>query len=467
MIEVKASLSSSPTTYRKFSVPLNKEERDALMVISEGGADHHAHGYEALTMAVNRLFFKNESQTQIAWLPMYMDDEGDWIAMSSQEEFEEAAKNAAPGKPLKVSIRRVKSEASPAAVVDSTVLEKGKQVVKDDAENIPEPAAAKVVETNEVAKVPVTPPEYVPTSGEQSHQSVPPEEAVQDDTLPPKYNPNPNQPPATDTKTQSVAAHLGINDFHYRRLIIQTAITAGIRSLFESPNATGPSNLDYAMNEILYGRTLLFSAIEEALKSTRQSFQSQRGNFDEPEASTSGSNQSGPEPNSNEDSAYAREWRRRHAAAIEALQNAVRKAASTAQNVADAAMTSGIADSIRAFARDIQSSVNTLRRQASNLGSKVVGSSGSSSSASGSNSGNGASSGGSGNGHGINVPKEVGKAFKVACTVVGMVVVGVGHALNEIGNHMMKEDSAPGSVVVEDPFSGVPVDLTGRDDVDG
>ncbi|KAJ3332651.1 hypothetical protein HDU76_013537 [Blyttiomyces sp. JEL0837] len=117
MIDVKASLASSPTIYRKFRVPSNKEERDALITKS-GGFHQHSYGFEAFTLAVNRLFFKNETQTHIPWLPMYTDEDGDYIVMSSQEEFEEAVRNTPPGKPLKVSICR-DFEASNRSLVSS------------------------------------------------------------------------------------------------------------------------------------------------------------------------------------------------------------------------------------------------------------------------------------------------------------------------------------------------------------
>ena len=92
--------------FRRFSIPaVDLEEKTALMSISEGGAcgDQCLFGYAALCATLGHLYsIPSPSKTSMSLF--YLDDENDWIAMSSQDEFMEAVRCSAARKAMRVRV---------------------------------------------------------------------------------------------------------------------------------------------------------------------------------------------------------------------------------------------------------------------------------------------------------------------------------------------------------------------------
>jgi hypothetical protein len=247
------------------------------------------------------------------------------------------------------------------------------------------------------------------------------------------------------------------------RLIIQTALTEGIRSLFD--NHDEPNGLDYAINEILYGRTILLTAIEDALGVGNEA--GARHNISSSSSSSSASlDTEDPLPEN------ANEWTERHRAAIDSLREGLRSTANAATN-----LSSRVVQSLRGFARDLQLSWNA-----------------SSSEPMGTSSTNGEETNSSqerdseqryrflrnpryGNPNGTHnygrqeplltpetmdhIQRDLGRSVKFALEVVGLVATGLTHVLVEVGSRVATAATSgsngqhSGAMREEDPFSGV------------
>ncbi|KAI8850949.1 hypothetical protein BC829DRAFT_137365 [Chytridium lagenaria] len=245
-IEVKAALSTSPEHLRKFGVSATKEDAEALMVISEGGVGE-SYGYECLRWNVGRVFGEGE------WVVFYKDDEGDWIGMSSQEEFLEGVRCKGTGA-LRVMVERGKKVEAVTEVVPVVETE------QNTLEPVPMPTkhaqvtfAPLLIDTEDTllsdsalepgfqhSPVLDDAPPLPPRSMEQESLPTP----VYSEETPPVYDES-RSVPVDDEKAPVVTST--INELQYYRLIIQTAISEGVRNLFETQDPSHPNNLDYAI----------------------------------------------------------------------------------------------------------------------------------------------------------------------------------------------------------------------------
>ncbi|KAJ3411899.1 hypothetical protein HDV05_001534 [Chytridiales sp. JEL 0842] len=400
MITIKACLAKSPSTFRKFTIPLSKTDSDFLLSTSEG-AEGHLFGYDALLMKVRAVF---ELEDWAATL-FYLDDEGDWIAMSSPEEFAEAVKclpTSSAALKVKVNVgqgsrkRRLNS-------VDVQQQQEGNDTAQP-AEHLSSSMSQRVTAQGSTAE------EFLNSVKEQS---------------PPRID----EKSGPSTTSGEVVDGFGVfmNEFHCHRLIVQTAVTEGIRSLFENPTSD-VNGLDYAINEILYGRTILISAIEEALGLNKRQ-----------QASSSSSERGEEVPQD------AYEWKERHRAAMEALKEGLKSTAHVAGNI-----SASVVQSLRSFAHDLQASWNA--------NSAASGASPSGSNASGPSQDLPRPPPGAYTPHPhpndplLNpeafdaLQNDLKKSVKFALEMVGLVTTGLTNIMVEVGHRVMTE---------QDPFSGV------------
>ena len=204
--------------------------------------------------------------------------------------------------------------------------------------------------------------------------------------------------------------------FPIDRLIIQTAVTEGIRSLFKVHDQ--PNNLDYAVNEILYGRTIIVSAIEDAL------------GFNGSRSPVSKSEDDNTAPCSDKiSSSWKQAWTKRHQSALDTLRAGIRTAKSSAKSVADAVVATGIVKSLHRFASDVQTSLKTTPlRQPPNPTSTTTTTTPITVS--------------------FDLQAELERSVLTVCSILGTAVVAVGRAMAEVA-----------VVVTEpEPFSGLHFD---------
>jgi hypothetical protein len=88
------SITAEPTAsheiLRRFCIPAaDREEMNAVQAISEGALENHLFGYASLCANLSSLFSIPVGTRLDLY---YLDDEDDWIAMSSQDEFMDAVR---------------------------------------------------------------------------------------------------------------------------------------------------------------------------------------------------------------------------------------------------------------------------------------------------------------------------------------------------------------------------------------
>ncbi|KAJ3109115.1 hypothetical protein HDU96_007325 [Phlyctochytrium bullatum] len=407
-VEVKASLAVPPgatSLLRKFSVPVTAEDALVLMTTTEGSSGE-AFGYEAVVANVTRLFGLEDW----TWTASYKDDEGDWIGLSSQEEFLEATrcKGAGalrlsitrkgrrtgnpvgiqpliPAKPWHEAIPELPEESSIApserlssagGTASSTVslMDDDSALFTTTAPLVPMTTPAIPSQTTSMASYsdldqePALQEPVLDEPIEQpfEHKNLPelllpsfPEEPLAEEERPPQYDEE-TSVPTEDVKSPVTKT---VNELQYYRLLLQTAITDGVRTIFESRDPSKPNNLDYAINEINYHRAILLSAVEDAL--------SKRGNR---AFSSTASSDAWPSDGSQGQRSDLYE---RHRAAFDNLLETIRQTAASAQQSAtglkDAVMSHRITQATTLLAEDIRDYCASALHSASTTFSKHSG----------------------------------------------------------------------------------------------
>ncbi|KAI9351566.1 hypothetical protein DFJ73DRAFT_831246 [Zopfochytrium polystomum] len=405
-------------------------------------------GFNELSSAVRSLFApqlasisKSHDVNSASLSIAYLDDEGDWIAMSSESEFSEAVRCSAGGV-LKVllSVSSVTKEqtAPPADNVDNP------------ASSVQIPPNAGVSHTfasneSDLEKlsflVPVVEEVIVET---KIFETAVQERRVVGSEISTELRDGGDSKDEADGPRMLFACAEGelcrerslcseepegsqldpnVNDsfdFDYHRVIIQTAIGEGIRSLLDVPR--GHSTWEYAVNEILFGKAIIVSAVEEALRN--------------------GSSRTGPEPSHTETSSEAQQsWETRHRDALNSLKESIQSIASRARTIASSILASGIAKSIQDFARDIQeawSQDSTVRSTA--LSESAIGEPSEPSSAYSSRPDRPSTLPSSPEIVEGSFSSDLRRSLNVVFTVVGVAVLAVGTVLSEVGSIMTEGD---------------------------
>ncbi|KND01271.1 uncharacterized protein SPPG_03081 [Spizellomyces punctatus DAOM BR117] len=202
----------------------------------------------------------------------YLDDEGDWITMSSDDELVDACKLFAGGEGSNVGTLRVRVELVTLPVeasshsVDS--VDQGGDQGKDQ----------ETVQTLDQTKEDVV---DEPSTNQSSTTSETPQPVYPQpvphpffDTFHPDFTSSGNRSPGRSSRTEKSATYADtanmtvsdyVNEFHFYRLIIQTTISQSLRSLFNSPDPNMPNGLDAAVNEFQYRRIVIQTAVASAL----------------------------------------------------------------------------------------------------------------------------------------------------------------------------------------------------------
>ncbi|KAJ3052542.1 hypothetical protein HK097_006073 [Rhizophlyctis rosea] len=249
---VKAQLGNH---YRTFTLPASSDSASPW-------------GYQALVATLRRVYAVKDG---LGMRVMYVDEEGDWITISSQEEFQEATRQCLTelsGSVVRVRIEVVDIPASFSLTepMDPMMSSLYASLDISNSATTPiatKPLAAKPAEKNENRSQAVErddpPPELV-----REYVS-----AIMDGSQPEFVPPNgdsgagEDSEPVDEQKPKSDVS-VYVNEFHYYRLIIQTAINDSLRSMFDSPDTNGPDGWDNALNELQFRRVIVQSAVESA-----------------------------------------------------------------------------------------------------------------------------------------------------------------------------------------------------------
>ncbi|KAJ3045858.1 hypothetical protein HDV00_006122 [Rhizophlyctis rosea] len=234
-----------------------------LTVLAEGCKDADGWGYPALVAALRKAFAVKEG---LGMRVQYMDDEGDWITMTSQDEFAEAlrvpeaAESGSGPRVMRVCVDVVEVPAtfSPSEPMDpmtSSVyssldifaLRQGSDDTyassSSGATSANDDPPKELVEEYVSAIMDGSQPEFVPPSGKSA-----------------------SMPSISQTSSRDADLSVYVNEFHYYRLIIQTAITQSLRTMFDLPNSQVPNVLDNAVNELQFRRVIVQTAVESAFR---------------------------------------------------------------------------------------------------------------------------------------------------------------------------------------------------------
>ncbi|KAJ3295096.1 hypothetical protein HK104_003028 [Borealophlyctis nickersoniae] len=264
LLTIKAQLGNH---YRRFSIPLANQQQSAL-----------PWGYSALVASIRNTFGISDG---FGVRVDYLDDEGDWITVTSQGEFAEGLEFAVnQGSSSAEKVLRVRVEivelptyftssdpmtTSMMASLDIPGVDRSLPVTTSSQSPPSTPPVANAVEDPPphlvqeyvTAIMDGAQPEFIPVgygvngsaSGEAGRETILPR-------VPGDY--------ASYSAPSNLAVY--INEFHFHRLIIQTTITEALRTLFDSPDSDEPNGFDAALNELEYRRVIVQSAIESAFR---------------------------------------------------------------------------------------------------------------------------------------------------------------------------------------------------------
>ncbi|KAJ3144440.1 hypothetical protein HK101_002693, partial [Irineochytrium annulatum] len=341
-MDVKAFVSKNPKLIRKFALGDGEDLMD-------------------LHTKVTGLFGLQEASFKMGCSM----DGGDFTDLASDQDFEEAAAQCQrTGKAMRVRVEVL--EGTLEQSVDAAVLEEIAQMEAAQLRSLEEsravvaeplaiPIAAEPASAPQPTAVPITHPAEIPSAEElrpRGLQTPPPPPPVVEDAPPvlekvekeeeklPDYDESSALPPVPE-KADLIPRT--VNEAQYYRVIIQTAITEGLRSVLRTPGQN--DGLQSAIDEIQYHRALLVSAIEERLFRRSQPAAA--------ESSSSASSSSSAQPQS---SASA-EWMAKHRQSLDAFLGQVQSGATYAKESAE-----NLAD--RVFSHRIFSDVIELTRVA-------------------------------------------------------------------------------------------------------